>query len=62
MAKLISSRSRKNEEYHKSNRDTREMPYKEDIIHKAVKDGLPTAIQEEAKKKFGSDYRTIPPK
>ena len=38
------------------------MPYKEDIIHKAVKDGLPTAIQEEAKKKFGSDYRTIPPK
>ena len=38
------------------------MPYKEEIVHAEIKDGLPSVMQEEVKEKFGSYYRTIPTK
>ena len=44
MAKLLNPPSRNNEEYHKSAWDNRDTPFKDDIIHKAVKDGLTTAM------------------
>ena len=36
------------------------MLYKEDVIYKKFKDGIPAVIQKEVKENFGNDYWTIP--
>ena len=59
MAKIIPTTSRNNKEYHKDAWDTSDMPYKEDMIQKAIKDEITAVIQEEVGEKFGSDYCTI---
>ena len=60
MDKLIHPPRRNNEEYHEASWDTRDMPYKEEIICKSIKDVLLAPMTEEAKEKFGSNYRSIP--
>ena len=60
MSRLLPNSIRNNEEYHESAWDTRGMIYKEDITHKATKDGLPTEMKEEVIEQFGRKYLTIP--
>ena len=61
MSKLILPPIRKNEKHHESAWDTRDMPYKGDIICKEIKDGMPSVMQEEVEENVGSKYQTIPP-
>ena len=60
MDKLTPPPRRNNEEYHEAAWDTRDMPYKQEMICKAIKDVLLDSINEQVKEKFSSNYRTIP--
>ena len=47
LAKYISPPISNNEEYQEDVWDTKDMNYKDEIIRKSIKEGLPEAIQEE---------------
>ena len=60
MDKLIHPPRRNNEEYHEASWDTRDMPYKQEMICKAINDFLLASMKEEVKKQFGRNYCIIP--
>ena len=61
MDKLLPPTIRNTDEYHEASWDTRDITYKEDIINKAIKNGLPAVMQKEVKGEFYDNYCTIPP-
>ena len=60
LAKFLLPPRRKNDYYHKDAWYSRYMHYKEEIIHKSTKQGLPTEIQEELDAR-DIYFRGIPP-
>ena len=60
MFMILRPLSRKNDKYHEDFWDTNDMPYKEDIICKAIKGIIALVTIEELQQKFGDDYHTIP--
>ena len=60
MEKLLPLLRWKNEGYRKYAWETREVPFKEEIIHKAIRDSLTTEIQEEAEKRIQTITQFLP--